>query len=582
MKLKNRKFEFKMKSKSEGETYKGVDVVKISGYGAVYGNVDSYNDVIEHGAFKDAMASKTKLLKGHFGPTAGTITKLKEDEKGLYMEAVIPKSDKITADLIKINAINSMSVGFFVKKSEYDKDAGILYIKKGKLIEISLVQFPANPKAKITDIKNNNNMSKQEQKDAKVKIKELKAKLKETERKLEALETKNEDSKEKDLFTAEVEKLKADLKSKADALAKLKSEAKKKAKDAKQKDVEEEIKAERRKRKDAENKLKEFIQKNIKSDETFEDFILKNKDDLFAGKKIKIKSTTLIDDKGLGKEAGWFGGIRSAYPVDFLFDKREVGSDMTIKWPEVAYVNGDIVTEEGASIKGDATQTISSKTRQVGKLGHYMKYSIELENDTRGFLGELRAELVRNVVDGFQEKLINGTGADTSGNEKKLFGVNSIAVAWTKDSNNIDPNATFATVIDHGIIQINKGAGQQPTAILVNPDTYGRILSIVNSKGHRLFGATIGAAQDGTVYLSNIPVYKSKGVATGNFLMGNFSAARLYESDYVLQITQVNDDALKGLKTAVLHKYGQVVVKTADKNAFVKGAIAASITAAKS
>lgn len=149
--------------------------MSFEGYGAVFGNVDAYGDVIEPGAFasylSDAQSGKQAwpamlLQHGGWGITAedmmpaGVWTDLAEDGKGLKSAgtlADIPKArDAYT--LMKMQprpAIDGLSIGYFAREwSERSKpDEPRRRIKRIDLVEISLVTFPANGKARVQGIK---------------------------------------------------------------------------------------------------------------------------------------------------------------------------------------------------------------------------------------------------------------------------------------------------------------------------------------------------------------------------------------------------------------------------------------------
>lgn len=128
----------------------------ILGYASVFNVVDNQNDIIEKGAFKGVLAEKTKLLwqHDHLKPI-GTITSIYEDDYGLRMEAQINNNiryGKEAAELVKQKAIDGLSIGFGIEDYVYN-DQGVRVIKKINLMEVSIVTFPANSKAGITEVK---------------------------------------------------------------------------------------------------------------------------------------------------------------------------------------------------------------------------------------------------------------------------------------------------------------------------------------------------------------------------------------------------------------------------------------------
>jgi HK97 family phage prohead protease len=149
-----------------------------SGYGAIFGNVDSYGDVIEKGAFKDTLRAwedKGKyppmLLQhggGMFGGNAddllpvGKYTSMEENSKGLKFEgelfALSTERGQYIYEGLKAGALDGMSIGYKTIKFRNGTKAGEprRYLEKLDLMELSIVTFPANDKARIGAVKSEN------------------------------------------------------------------------------------------------------------------------------------------------------------------------------------------------------------------------------------------------------------------------------------------------------------------------------------------------------------------------------------------------------------------------------------------
>lgn len=150
------------------------DVMEFSGYGAVFGNVDAYGDVILPGAFADTLAGAQKsgiwpaMLSQHGGwgmsaqdmTPVGVWKSLAEDGIGLKSEGVLAPTDRgrELRALMKMAprpAIDGLSIGYipkeFTLRSKPEEPRRTL--KKVDLVEISLVTFPANGKARVSSVK---------------------------------------------------------------------------------------------------------------------------------------------------------------------------------------------------------------------------------------------------------------------------------------------------------------------------------------------------------------------------------------------------------------------------------------------
>lgn len=133
------------------------DEGEIEGYGAVFGNTDSYGDIIERGAFRETLGMRRpKMLWQHnMADPIGVWNDYREDDKGLYMRgriAVKSTKGRDAYELVKAGAIDGLSIGYVTK--DYDMDGNNRRLKSVDLYETSLVTMPANTAALVTNVKN--------------------------------------------------------------------------------------------------------------------------------------------------------------------------------------------------------------------------------------------------------------------------------------------------------------------------------------------------------------------------------------------------------------------------------------------
>lgn len=127
------------------------------GYASVYHEIDSQQDIILPGTFKDCLGrpESIKLLWQHDASTPiGIFTKMRETGNGIHVEGKIITSTtkgKETFELIKAGAVDGLSIGFEILECHFEGKNR--HITKGKLWEISIVTFPANGKARINHVK---------------------------------------------------------------------------------------------------------------------------------------------------------------------------------------------------------------------------------------------------------------------------------------------------------------------------------------------------------------------------------------------------------------------------------------------
>ncbi len=141
----------------------------VEGYGSVFGVRDNYDDVIAKGAFiqslKDHKAAGTMpamLWQHDADKPIGVWTEMVEDEKGLRIKgqlAMETVKGKEAHALLKMGAINGLSIGFMSKQWAYDRETEVRTLTEIDLWEVSLVTFPANEKARVTNVKSADEMA---------------------------------------------------------------------------------------------------------------------------------------------------------------------------------------------------------------------------------------------------------------------------------------------------------------------------------------------------------------------------------------------------------------------------------------
>lgn len=138
---------------------------EFEGYGSVFNVTDSYGDMVVKGAFTRSlndMKAKSKmpalLWQHNQQEPIGVYTEIKEDENGLYVKGKLlieddPLAKRAFAHL-KAGSITGLSIGYQLKDYEYDNAKDVFILKDIELYEVSLVTFPANDEARVSNVKN--------------------------------------------------------------------------------------------------------------------------------------------------------------------------------------------------------------------------------------------------------------------------------------------------------------------------------------------------------------------------------------------------------------------------------------------
>lgn len=135
-----------------------------SGYGSVFGNIDSKNDIIMPGAYAEVLkdGGEVPVYVNHGwlnnALPVGKWRGLKEDERGLFGEAGLVMQMPSAVDAywgMKSGLVTGLSVAILPDAKATERRAdGVRVIHRVKALkEISIVTDPANAEARVTDIK---------------------------------------------------------------------------------------------------------------------------------------------------------------------------------------------------------------------------------------------------------------------------------------------------------------------------------------------------------------------------------------------------------------------------------------------
>lgn len=151
----------------------GADAGTFEGYGAVFGNVDSYGDVIQKGAFRDTLKDWKKagklppmlvqhggwMMTDTDGLPVGKWEAMSEDDTGLAVKGRLINLDtergKNIYGAMKEGVLDGISIGYRAKEFALGTkpDEPRRTLKKIDLFEVSVVTFPANGAARVEAVK---------------------------------------------------------------------------------------------------------------------------------------------------------------------------------------------------------------------------------------------------------------------------------------------------------------------------------------------------------------------------------------------------------------------------------------------
>jgi len=137
-----------------------------TGYGSVFGELDSHSDIVMPGAFKESLQidfaeknRKVPILWQHdsWNPI-GVYEEIYEDEHGLFVKGQLNmdvQQGRECRSLMAQGALSGLSIGYNTKERNYITvgDESIRQLTKVKLWEVSPVTFPSGDSARVETVK---------------------------------------------------------------------------------------------------------------------------------------------------------------------------------------------------------------------------------------------------------------------------------------------------------------------------------------------------------------------------------------------------------------------------------------------
>jgi HK97 family phage prohead protease/HK97 family phage major capsid protein len=152
------------KTKDSGIAFKVLDTKAedkwiIEGYASTP-DLDSYKEIVLPSAFAEGMPKYDKfpiVLVNHLWGTkpVGQVVSWEIQDKGLWVKVEISKTTegRDVWTLIQDGVLKAFSIGFYLQQSEADEETGVTTLTKVQLVELSIVNVPANTQALFASAK---------------------------------------------------------------------------------------------------------------------------------------------------------------------------------------------------------------------------------------------------------------------------------------------------------------------------------------------------------------------------------------------------------------------------------------------
>ena len=543
-------------------------ILSIRAYGLAFGNVDSWNDIIAKNACDNFLmseeADRMRLCWQHnTNEVIGKITAKGVDDYGMWIEAdILPTTlGKDVQTLVRGGAVDELSIGYKTVRYHYDGDIRIL--DEIAIMEVSIVTRAANPRAVITDMKNEPEATEPEA-------------------------TNEEQTPKQDIHMEEMKKQLEALEQKAQS-----AEDRAKAAEQKAADKEQEIKTAQENINNLDASVKaqqatiEAMQAQLKKEkvQNFADAVKaaleENKDKiekLFEEKRggssvrMEIKTTAAgVGASAYGTQVDPVVGSAAHAARAFLsaFAEEVVNGDKAA-WLDGTFTNAaDYVDELVAA--ADSNAAANEVIRSFGKIATRLLLSSELNDWMAEIANWAQGEAMEFINDKIDSEVWKGAGADTSAaTKKKIYGLKSQATAFDKIGSYTDANV--GDVILDAVAQAKKN-GYTANVAIVSFGTEAELKGVKDKNGNYIYNQLTGM-------FGGVRVFPSAVVEEAEMLIADSRCARILRRPSLeLEITR--DADLDGWKVNV-RKAAQTKVKSAHKKGLIyvadKGAAITAIT----
>ncbi len=533
----------------------------IEGYAAKFGNVDSYNDIIQQGAFALFLASedamRVRLCYQHdFDNVIGVIESMYEDEQGLKFRAKISNTTlgKDVATLLEDGAINEFSIGYKTVKFTMDDQQNIRTLEEVYLYEISPVTRAANEKATLqaSERKEENNNIKKDS-EMEEELKKLQAELAEAKeaRKI-ADNALAEAGKVKDL-EEKTEGYKADIENLDASIKQMSAQIEKLSKSTEGKSFEK-VLAETFNSDEFKNGLKDVVE-GKRASFTHE---VKLDTSAVTGTVNLTMPNTQIEADAQRKLV-----LLGSVPSNIVPQDKAV-----IMWPEGTFTdNTDYVAENNAP--GTASSAVlEEKTRKIAKIGAKLPFTRETSTDMSYFLNWAKNEAILAIRNKVDTELLSGSGADTNATtQKKIYGLIGNSTAFDATTAGVNGAIAGAQIFDllnaiDSQISLGTNDAYQANLILMHPSDFAKYRSLKDANGALLF------QNNGGVYsYMGKTVKQTAKLSAGQMIVLDTAALQMYEKlGFEVEVERV---ASTDSYVMYLRWRGQFVVPSNKKKAVI-------------
>jgi len=245
-----------------------------------------------------------------------------------------------------------------------------------------------------------------------------------------------------------------------------------------------------------------------------------------------------------------------------------------VSWVSQANKEGQAGQTTEGTKKNQIDFDLVVASENVVKTTAFIKVTTEMLDDIDFIQSEIEAELMKELLLAVELGAYSGAGTGNT-----LNGVSTVATAFSGTGFSV-PNPNIIDVLVASVSQIEEANNDSPNFAFLHPRVVNKLLTEkVSSTDKRYIDRLSNVA--GSLVLDGVTrIIKTTLIPVDAFLIGDFNKALLVQKDGIkMDIGLSGDDFEKNFRTILAEWRGAVVVKTNDRTAFVKGGIAAALTA---
>lgn len=271
------------------------------------------------------------------------------------------------------------------------------------------------------------------------------------------------------------------------------------------------------------------------------------------------------------------GQLQQGIPfVADLLPRVVLGSNTggTVRWIEQAAITNNAAAVAEGNKTTESVATWEEKSLAGKRIKDHIKVSIDQIKDEAYMIGEITQLVNNNMRIAEDNALINGTGLTND-----ITGLLAYATEFVTTGISIK-GANFVDLVGKCKTQIavNTKGGAMPTNFIANPTDVDVVRYLKNDFDMPIYpNWQLG----GAVSFGGMTLAENALMTANKLIVGDLSKATLYIFDeLVVELIQVDDDALKGLVTVNAYIRENLVVKSVYADAIVKVSdVATALTA---